>query len=101
MSRLRIDVSWLARGLAWSTVAIVCAAGRVAWAAQAAQAAQQEFVKLSPDAPREQLAASPLVFAAYGFVWVALIVYVFLLWRRIGRVEHELADVSSRLATRK
>ena len=38
---------------------------------------------------------------AYAFVWVALLAYVFLLWRRLGRVEHELADVNARLANRK
>jgi CcmD family protein len=47
--------------------------------------------------PRETLAASPLVLAAYAFVWVALLVYVFLLWQRIGRVERELADVNAKL----
>ena len=40
---------------------------------------------------RETLPALPLVYAAYAFVWVVLIAYVFMLWRRIGRVERELA----------
>ena len=49
---------------------------------------------------QEQLPATPLVFAAYAFVWVVLIVYVFSLWRRLRRVERELAEVSSKLRAR-
>ena len=50
---------------------------------------------------RETLPATPLVYVAYGFVWVALMTYVFLLWRRIARVERELADVNAKLAGRR
>ena len=50
---------------------------------------------------KESLPATPLVYAAYGFVWVALTVYVFMLWRRIGRVERELADVNAKLTSRR
>ena len=39
----------------------------------------------------EQLPAAPLVIGAYAFVWVALLVYVLVLWRRLGSVERELA----------
>jgi CcmD family protein len=45
---------------------------------------------------QEQLPATPLVFAAYAFVWVALLVYVFSLWRRLTRVERELSEVATR-----
>lgn len=57
------------------------------------------FVPVTPAdrASQEQLPATPLVFAAYAFVWVALLVYVFTLWRRVARVERELADVNARL----
>jgi len=66
----------------------------------AAQTAQQEFVPVT-DATRENLPATPLVYIAYGFVWVALVAYVFLLWQRLGRVERELASVSAKLANRR
>jgi len=46
---------------------------------------------------QETLPATPLVFIAYAFVWVAMIVYVISLVRRIGRVEHELGDLQSKL----
>ena len=31
-------------------------------------------------------------------VWAVLIIYVFFLWRRIGRVERELGDVNRKLS---
>jgi CcmD family protein len=53
------------------------------------------------DLGQEQLPATPLVFAAYAFVWLAVLAYVFYLWRRLTAVERELADVSARLRTRR
>jgi CcmD family protein len=55
------------------------------------------FQKMSSLAPREVLPATPLVFYAYSFVWLALLAYVFSIWRRMSRVEQELADVQRRL----
>ncbi len=60
-------------------------------------ASANEFVPLSEAAPREVLPATPLVFYAYGFVWVALLGYVFTIWRRMAQVERDLADVQRRL----
>jgi len=58
--------------------------------------AQEGFVKAS-ELPTEVLPATPFVFIAYAFVWVALIGYVFGLWRRLARVEGELKQVVARL----
>ena len=60
-------------------------------------AALEGFVPMSEAAPREELPATPLVFYAYSFVWLALIAYVFLTWRRMARVEQDLAAVQRRL----
>ena len=60
-------------------------------------AATDGFVPMSAAAPREVLPATPLVFYAYSFVWLALIGYVFSIWRRMARVEQDLADVQRRL----
>jgi CcmD family protein len=60
-------------------------------------AAAVQFLPMSEAGPREVLPATPLVFYAYAFVWVALIVYVFLMWRRMARVEQDLAAVQRRL----
>jgi CcmD family protein len=63
--------------------------------------AETEFEPLRPgEVIGEQLPATPLVFAAYAVVWVALLAYILVLWRRLGRIEKELADVTSRLESR-
>jgi CcmD family protein len=68
----------------------------------AAQQSQEVFRPLQPgDITQEVLPATPLVYGAYAFVWVALIAYVFLLWRRLARVEREHAEVNTRLANRR
>lgn len=61
------------------------------------QAATDEFRPMSELAPREVLPATPMVFYAYAFVWLALIGYVFFLWRRMAGVERDLAAVQRRL----
>ena len=40
--------------------------------------------------PDEQLPAAPLVLTAYAIIWVAVLVYVGLLWRRLGAVQKDL-----------
>ena len=65
-------------------------------------AAQDGFVPVRPgELEQEQLPAAPLVFVAYSFVWLALVVYIFLLWRRLTTVERELRDVTSKLQARR
>jgi CcmD family protein len=59
------------------------------------------FVPMSELANREVLPATPLVFYAYGFVWVALMVYVWSIWRRLMRVEQDLDAVRKRLETQR
>jgi CcmD family protein len=61
-------------------------------------AAQEGFVPVSALPPQaEQLPAAPIVIAAYAFVWVALLAYVWLLWTRMTRLERELADLQRRV----
>ena len=58
------------------------------------------FVPVKPgETGQETLPATPLVFVAYAFVWTLLLLYVFLLWRKLGRVERELAEVNAKLRT--
>lgn len=66
-----------------------------------AQNPQKEFVPVQPGALQESIPAAPLVFVAYGFVWVALAVYIVVLWRRIANVERELGDLNRRLGSAK
>ena len=60
-------------------------------------AAQGDFVPVSGLPQAEQLPAAPLLIAAYAFVWVALMVYVWSLWRRMARLERDLADLQRRV----
>ena len=60
-------------------------------------AATEEYVPVDPNAQAEQLPAAPLVMAAYAVVWLAAIFYIWSLWRRLGRVEQELAQITRRV----
>jgi CcmD family protein len=62
-----------------------------------AQEAQNEFVP-AETLQRQELPSGPLVYAAYAFAWAALLVYVFMLWRKLGRVERELGALRQKSA---
>lgn len=55
------------------------------------QPSPDEFIPISQVPPEEQIPAINLVAAAYAFVWVALLGYVWSLARRLQRTETELA----------
>jgi hypothetical protein len=85
----------------WCVCALVVAlAGAAAVRATASQpaapptaaqpAATDGFVPVTDLPPDEQLPAAPLVLGAYAFIWVAVLVYVGLLWRRLGAVQKDL-----------
>ena len=56
----------------------------------------KEFVPVDEVPPGEQIPAINLVAAAYGFVWLAMMGYVWSIARRLRTVEAELADLESR-----
>jgi CcmD family protein len=64
----------------------------LAWQPPAGQApaGQDQFVPVNELPPGDQLPAAPLLIGAYMFVWLAVFVYLWSIWRRIGRVESEL-----------
>ena len=62
--------------------------------------AQGEFVPVNQLPPGDQLPAAPLLIAAYAFVWVALMIYLWSIWRRLGKVETELQALEHRSAPR-
>ena len=64
-----------------------------------AQEAQNQFVP-AESVQHQEIPSGPLLYTAYAFVWAAVLVYAFVLWRRIGRVERELAEVSRKVPTR-
>jgi CcmD family protein len=63
-----------------------------------AQPPQQEgFVPVDQLPGQEELPATPLVAAAYGVAWAAVLIYLFTIWRRLAAVEREIADVTRRM----
>lgn len=69
----------------------------MAAAGAAAQPPQEGFVPVEQLEGQEQIPAAPLVAAAYGVAWAAVLVYVWSVWRRLDKVERELAEVSRRI----
>ena len=66
-----------------------------------AQPAQtDQFVPVGQVPAAEQLPAAPLVIAAYAFVWVAVFVYLWSIWRRIGKVEADMRALDRRSVQR-
>ncbi|HVL66038.1 MAG TPA: CcmD family protein [Vicinamibacterales bacterium] len=68
-----------------------------AWAATQPPASQEGFVPVDQLPTDEEFPATPLVAAAYGIAWAAVLVYVWSVWRRLQRVDRELAEVARRL----
>ncbi len=59
-------------------------------------AAQDGFVPVSQLPPTEELPPGPLVLGAYGFIWVAVLVYVWSLARRLNAVQKDFDALSKR-----
>ena len=65
--------------------------------AQPPAPAQEGFVPIDQLPTPEPFPAAPLVITAYAVAWLALVVYVWSVWRRLDRVERELREVARRL----
>ena len=82
----------------WFVALVLCLMVVIApLAAQQPPPADEGFVPMSELANREVLPATPLVFYAYGFAWVALMGYLWMTWRRIEQVDKDLQTVKKRL----
>ena len=66
-----------------------------------AQEPQSEFLPVTEVPPGEQLPSAPLLIAAYAFVWAAVLVYAWLMWRRLGKVEQELNTLSAQISRKR
>ena len=53
-----------------------------------------EFVPLESLPPSDQLPAAPLLIGAYALVWIAVLGFVGLTWRRVARLEDEFSRIS-------
>jgi CcmD family protein len=58
---------------------------------------QDEFVPVDQLPSQEQLPATPLVTIAYAAAWLVIFGYLWSIWRRLGRVERDLAEVGRRV----
>jgi hypothetical protein len=67
-----------------------------ALAQQPPNAGLDGFVPLDSIPPTEQIPAAPLLISSYAFFLVLMMVYLWTIWRRIGRVEKEMHDLERR-----
>jgi CcmD family protein len=70
-------------------------------AAVAAQPGQSQFKPVTEIPVSEQMPSVPLVIAAYALVWLAFTVYVWLMWRKLGKVEQELQTLSTQIGKKR
>jgi hypothetical protein len=59
-------------------------------------AAQSEYVPVKDLPPVDQLPAAPLLVAAYSFIWLAAMFYLWTIWRRLGKVETDMRALEQR-----
>ena len=77
------SMSRLLRSVAWAAVLVTLWAGR---------AAAQEFQKVE-GALRPELPAGPFVGTAYGFIWIAVLLYVLSVARGLARVRRDVEEL--------
>ena len=63
-------------------------------------AGQSEFVPVSELPPADQLPAAPLLVTAYAFIWLGAMFYLWTIWRRLNKVEHEMRTLERRASDR-
>ena len=61
---------------------------------------QSEFVPMKDLPPTEQIPAATLLVAGYSFIWIAVAVYVWTIWRRLNRVEAEMRALAQKTPQR-
>jgi CcmD family protein len=69
-------------------------------AVQQAPPGQSEYVPIKDLPPTEQMPAAPLLIAAYAFAWVAVMFYLWTIWRRLNKVEAEMRVLAQKTAGR-
>jgi CcmD family protein len=65
--------------------------------ARQAPAGQGAFVPVDSVPLSDQLPAAPLLITAYAFVWIAVMFYVWTIWRRLAKVEDEMRALAQKL----
>jgi CcmD family protein len=82
-------------------LALMLAGAGAALLAAQPQAGQPDYVPVGAvPAAAEVLPVAPMLIGAYAFVWVALIGYVAYMWRRMKRMQDEIASLEARVSSR-
>jgi CcmD family protein len=63
-------------------------------------AGQSEFVPVDSVPLSDQLPAAPLLVTAYAFVWIAVMVYLWSIWKRLNKVEDEMRALTQKVPRR-
>jgi CcmD family protein len=63
-------------------------------------AGQSEFVPVDAVPLSDQLPAAPLLITAYAFVWLAVMVYLWSIWRRLNKVEDDMRALAQKMPRR-
>jgi hypothetical protein len=58
-----------------------------------------EYVPAVPGTATENLPAAPFVAAAYAFVWIAAMIYLWSVWRRLNKVEADMQALERKSRT--
>lgn len=89
------------RSLLLAASLLIASAPVVAQQPQPRSPAQEGFVPVDQLPGQEELPATPLVAAAYGVAWAAVLIYLFSIWRRLAAVEREMTEVARRIEREK
>lgn len=58
--------------------------------------ARDQYVPIDQLPPNEQMPSAPFVVAAYSLVWIIAMLYLWSIWRRIGKVEADMQVLARR-----
>jgi len=83
----------------WTAVVTAALTAAPVLAAQP-PAGQSEFVPMKELPPTEQIPAATLLVVGYSFIWIAVAVYVWTIWRRLNKVEAEMQSLAQKTAQR-
>ncbi len=64
--------------------------------AQPPSLGQGGFVPVDAVPLSDQLPAAPLLVTAYAFVWIAVMIYLWTIWRRLNTVETEMRALAQK-----
>ena len=57
---------------------------------------QDGFVPVTELPASQQLPAAPFLIGAYALIWLAVMLYLWSIWRRLGKVQSEMHALESR-----